>query len=95
MESMVENVIWPAYFDAGYTRSEGRRVPQDLAVEDPTVDELAQAVQQVGYDAVVEREPAYPREHEPRGRVLVQDADDAGKADLLQAVGAYLQAIRS
>jgi signal recognition particle subunit SRP19 len=91
---MVENVIWPAYLDADLSRSEGRRVARDLAVEDPRVDELAKAVQQVGYDAVVEHDATYPREHEPRGRVLVQNADDAGKSDLLQAAGAYVGVLR-
>ena len=92
---MVENVIWPAYFDATLSRREGRRIPRSLAVEEPTVDEIATAVQQVGYDAVVERDVAYPRRHwEGSGRVLVQDADDAGKSDLLQAVAAYVTALR-
>lgn len=92
---MVENVIWPAYLDADLTRSEGRRVPEDLAVPGPTVDEIAEAVGQVGYDAVIEREKTYSREYEPRGRVLVKDADDASKSDLLGAVAAYLGAIRA
>ncbi|MFC7141694.1 signal recognition particle subunit SRP19 [Halosimplex aquaticum] len=91
---MVENVIWPAALDATRTRSEGRRVSTDLAVPEPTVDEIAQAVQQVGYDAVIERDKTYPREYEPRGRVLVKDADDASKTDLLGAVAAYLGVIR-
>jgi signal recognition particle subunit SRP19 len=92
---MVENVIWPAALDADLTRSEGRRVSRDLAVSDPTVDGIAEAVQQVGYDAVVERGVTYPREYEPRGRVLVKDADDATKSDLLGAVAAYLGALRA
>ncbi|MCY4731932.1 signal recognition particle subunit SRP19/SEC65 family protein [Natronomonas gomsonensis] len=91
---MVENVIWPAYLDAELSRSEGRRVPADLAIPEPTVDEIASAVQQVGYDAVIEREKTYPREYEPRGRVLVKDADDATKSDLLGAVAAYVSALR-
>ena len=91
---MVENVLWPAEFDAELTRSEGRRVSSDLAVPEPTVDEIAEAVQQVGYDAVIERDKQYPREYKPRGRVLVKDADDAGKSDLLGAVAAYLGALR-
>jgi len=92
---MVENVLWPAYFDATLSRREGRRVAEDLAVESPTVDEIATAVQQVGYDSVVERDVAYPRQHwEAAGRVLVKDADDAGKSDLLQAVAAYVTALR-
>ena len=92
---MVENVIWPAYLDAELTRSKGRRVPQELAVTEPTVDEIAEAVGQVGYDAVIEREKTYPREYEPRGRVLVKDADDASKSDLIGAVAAYVDALRA
>ena len=91
---MVENVIWPAFLDATLSRSEGRRVSLDAAVEEPTADEIAQAVQQVGYDAVIEREKTYPREYEPRGRVVVKGADDASKSDLLGAVAAYVTALR-
>lgn len=91
---MVENVIWPAYLDATKTRAEGRRVPRDQAIDDPTVDEIAEAAQQVGYDAVIERDVTYPREYEPRGRVLVQGADDATKNDLVQAVAAYVAILR-
>jgi len=93
---MVENVLWPAYFDAALTRTEGRRVPTDLAVEEPTVEEIAEAVGQVGYDATVERDVAYPREHHvARGRIVVHDATDTGKGDLIQAVGAYVTALRN
>ncbi|MFD1634542.1 signal recognition particle subunit SRP19 [Haloplanus ruber] len=91
---MVENVIWPAYLDATKTRAEGRRVPVDEAVDDPTVDEIAESVQQVGYDAVIERDKTYPREYEPRGRVLVKGADDASKTDLVQAAAAYVAILR-
>lgn len=90
---MAENIIWPAYLDATRSRSDGRRVPRALAVVDPTVDEIAVAVQQVGYEPVVERDVAYPREFEPRGRVRVKDVDDA-KNDLIQAVAAYVSALR-
>ncbi len=91
---MVENVIWPAYLDAAESRAAGRRVPLDLAVSEPTVEEIAAAAQQVGYDAVIERYRTYPREYEPRGRVLVKDADDASKNDLVQAIAAYVTALR-
>ena len=91
---MVENVIWPAYLDAELSRSEGRRVSQDLAVEEPTVEEIAKAVQQIGYDATIERDKAYSREPwADRGRVVVRGADDS-KNDLVQAVAAYVAAMR-
>ncbi|AFK18832.1 signal recognition particle protein Srp19 [Haloferax mediterranei ATCC 33500] len=91
---MVENVIYPAYLDASLSRSEGRRVSKSAAVEDPTVDEVAKAVQQVGYDAVIERDKQYSREFEPRGRVLVNNADDATKNDIVQAAAAYVDILR-
>lgn len=91
---MVENVVYPAYFDAERSRSEGRRVPTDLAVPEPTVDEIAKAVQQVGYDATVERGKAYSREYEPRGRVLARGTTDTTKNDLVRAVGAYVAVVR-
>jgi len=92
---MVENIIWPAYLDADLTRSEGRRVAESLAVEAPTLDEIARAVQQVGYDAVIERDTAYSRTPwDRRGRVVVRHAEDASKSDLVQAVAAYVQALR-
>ncbi|MFW6000043.1 MAG: signal recognition particle subunit SRP19 [Halorubrum sp.] len=91
---MVENVVYPAYFDAELSRSEGRRVPTDMAVEAPTVDEIAKAVQQVGYDAVVERDATYPREFEPRGAVVVKGTEDTAKNDLVQAIAAYLGVLR-
>ena len=92
---MIENIVYPAYFDAAYSRSDGRRVPRSAAVEDPTLDEIAKAVQQVGYDAVIERDKAYSREFEPRGRVLVQGAEDASKNDLVQAIAAYIGILRA
>ncbi len=92
---MVENILWPAYFDADRSRSDGRRVPESLAVRDPTVEEIAEAVMQVGYDATIEPDLAYPRApRDETGRVAVANADDAGKSDLLQGVAAYVQALR-
>ncbi|MFC6614686.1 signal recognition particle subunit SRP19 [Halopenitus salinus] len=91
---MVENVIYPAYLDADLSRSAGRRVAGDQALPDPTVDEIAEAVQQVGYDAVIERDASYSREHEARGRVLVRGTEDTTKNDLVQAVAAYVGLLR-
>ncbi|WP_435358117.1 signal recognition particle subunit SRP19 [Haloarchaeobius sp. DFWS5] len=92
---MVENVIYPAYLDADLTRKKGRRVPKALAVTEPTVDEIAKAVQQVGYDAVIESDMAYSREgHLERGRVLVKNPTDDSKNDIVQAAAAYVDALR-
>ncbi|MFB6298964.1 MAG: signal recognition particle subunit SRP19 [Halobacteriales archaeon] len=92
---MVEKVIWPAYLDIERSRRDGRRVPEDEALEEPDVEEIAAAVQQVGYDAVIERDVAYPREPwNECGRVRVRNADDTGKNDLVRAVAAYVNVLR-
>ncbi len=92
---MPDTILWPAYFDATKSRGDGRRIPLDMAIDEPTVDEIAKAVQQVGYDAVIERDKTYPRQHwDDTGRVVVSGADDESKNDLVQAVGAYLGVIR-
>ena len=91
---MVEKVLYPAYFDAELSRSAGRRLPTDEAVSEPTADEIAEAVGQVGYDAIIERDATYPREHAPRGRVLVQGTEDTTKTDLVRGVGAFLDIVR-
>ena len=50
---------------------------------------------QIGYDARIERDRSYPREHwRERGRVVVRGADDSTKNDLVQAVAAYVVAMR-
>lgn len=90
----VENVIWPRYLNAEMSRSAGRRVPLDDAVVEPTIDEIAEAVQQIGYDAVIERDVRHPREWETRGRVVVKGAEDSTKNDLVQAVAAYVGILR-
>ncbi len=91
---MTETVIWPAYIDASKSRDEGRRVPMDVAVDSPDAKEIAKAVKQVGYDFEYEADKSYPRSWwEDTGRVTV-DADDS-KDDVLRAVAAYLDAMRS
>lgn len=92
---MVDKIIWPAYLDDNKSRKRGRRVPNPQAIDEPDVDEIARAVQQVGYDAVIERDVSYPRQHwEQSGRVRVKNAEDATKNDLLLAVAAYVTALR-
>ncbi|MFB6282644.1 MAG: signal recognition particle subunit SRP19/SEC65 family protein [Halobacteria archaeon] len=91
---MSEVVIWPAYLDSSKTRSEGRRIPKESGVSDPTLEEIAKAVKQVGYDPDVELDKDYPRSWwEEKGRVVAQDVDDS-KKDVLRAVAVYVDAMR-
>lgn len=40
MRKQDKAIIWPAYFDVSKTRKNGRRVPKNMAVVSPKVDEL-------------------------------------------------------
>lgn len=91
---MVDNVVWPIYLDADRSRGDGRRVPLDLAVSAPSIEEIAAAAKQIGYTTDVDPTATHPREHRPRGRVIVHDADDASKNDLVQAIAAYVNVLR-
>lgn len=44
-------VVWTKYFDAGLSRSEGRRVPARLAVKNPTQELLLKSAQKLGWHA--------------------------------------------
>jgi len=90
---MSETIIWPAYIDSSKSRSEGRRLPRDVAVDSPSAAEVANAAKQVGYEPEYEPEKQYPRSWwEGGGRVTV-DTDDS-KDDVLRAVAAYVDVLR-
>lgn len=74
--------IYPAYINAKKTRAQGRRVGKSKAVDNPTVNEMRDILENAGLKVVVEANRLYSREEsrEPlqRGRVRVQlkNADD-------------------
>jgi signal recognition particle subunit SRP19 len=90
---MPEYVIWPAYLDSSKSRSEGRRIPRDVAVDSPSAAEVANAAKQVGYEPEYEPQKQYPRTWwENRGRVRIETDEDKG--DVLRAVAAYVDVLR-
>jgi signal recognition particle subunit SRP19 len=90
---MPEHVIWPAYLDSSKSRSEGRRIPRDAAVDSPSAAEVANAAKQVGYEPEYEPEKRYPRSWwEGRGRVTVETDDS--KDDVIRAVAVYVDVLR-
>jgi len=91
---MTDAIVWPAYLDAEKSRSDGRRVPVEDAVPSPSAREIAQAVQQIGYDPKIEPDQRYPRSWwESRGRVRVRGVEES-KRDLLRGIAVYLEVLR-
>lgn len=54
-------IIWPAYFDAGKTRMEGRRVAKTLALPNPRMTEIELAAAKLGLAHELVPEKGYPR----------------------------------
>ena len=68
-----EIVLWPAYFDLTKTRSQGRRVPRRLAKANPSIDDIAKALESLSVPYRIVRDAAYPRvPYERKGMILVK-----------------------
>ncbi len=63
--------LYPLYFDANRTRSQGRRVGRELAVPNPLAREIVEAVQLLGLDTVFEPGKVHPKDWSNPGRVRV------------------------
>ncbi|KAF2997924.1 signal recognition particle subunit [Curvularia kusanoi] len=63
--------LYPVYFDKSRTRAEGRRVGQDLAVENPLAREMADAAADLGLSTVFEPDKTHPKDWANPGRVRV------------------------
>lgn len=78
-------MIWPQYINKDLSLSEGRKVSKELAVKDPTVNDIERALKRMGIEMTIERDKSYPgRWYEKSGRVLVES--DANKLELLKDI---------
>lgn len=64
-------VLYPCYFDKNRTHKEGRRVPSNLAVENPLAMTISEAVRNFGLLAIFEGDKTHPQDFGNPGRVRV------------------------
>lgn len=92
--------IYPIYFDKARTRTEGRRVGQELAVDCPLAREMADAAANLGLHTVFEPDKTHPKDWANPGRVRVllkqngkpMDDDIKNKHHLYILIAQYLKA---
>ncbi len=86
-------ILWPAYFDSGKKRREGRRLPVRLALESPTTNELLEVCKMLSLKAEVKEGKRFPRgwwdDAEP---ILVETAGT--KSKLLAHIAVKLRELR-
>ncbi|CAG9979446.1 unnamed protein product [Clonostachys byssicola] len=63
--------LYPIYFDASRSRSEGRRVPSSLAVRNPLAREIANACSRLRLPTLLEPDKIHPQDWANPGRVKV------------------------
>ena len=86
-------VLYPAYFDLGRTRDEGRRVAKKWAVESPTAQEIATAARALGLQPTLEEGKSFPSTPWRKdGRVLVRA--DYFKTSIVQKVAQRIKQAR-
>jgi len=61
MRKRDKTLLWPAYFDSSKTRLQGRRVPKNLAIVSPKLEEIQNATKSVGLPSEVVLEVKYPK----------------------------------
>lgn len=95
-------LLYPCYFDKKRSHAEGRRVPLELAVENPLAKTVADAVRNLGLLCIFEGDKSHPQDFGNPGRVrvllkehgqLVVSAKQfpGGKKHLIKKVGEYMQ----
>jgi len=73
-------VIWAVYFDRNVSRRDGRRVPEKLAVENPSIDKIFEITKELGLNPVIEKDARHPsRPWRKDGRILVDKKDKKEK----------------
>ncbi|KAF2431414.1 signal recognition particle, SRP19 subunit [Tothia fuscella] len=93
--------LYPIYFDAAKTRTEGRRVGKEQAVLNPLARSIASACAQEGFQVYFEATKLHPKDWANPGRVRIELKSGDGrpkrshiknKHQLYYAVSRYLQA---
>ena len=85
-------IIYPEYFDFNLKRSQGRKVPINISVKKPNVDEILNIVKKLG-SSVEKNSKSYPGNwHSELGRITL--FYDGTKVSLLHKIGKELKISR-
>jgi len=53
--------VWPEYFDIKLTRAQGRRLPKNLCVENPSLDLIAKGAMMLDLEYEILENMSYPK----------------------------------
>jgi len=86
-------VVWPTFIDCDRPRSMGRRVPLDVCVKSPSLQEIERAAAELGLNPSIDQGASYPRLwYEVKGRVIVDKR--MGRQETLRAIASAIKSFR-
>jgi signal recognition particle subunit SRP19 len=86
-------IIWPVYFDVTKSKSEGRRVPKNLAVISPKILEIKEAVDNLGLQNDINPIAGYPKTPWSKMGMLTVEKKES-KEQIILKIAAQLTKIK-
>ena len=83
-------VIWPEYFDKTRTRAEGRRLPIELCVNEPSLDIIAKGAMILDLEYKIFENVAYPANWAAKSGCVRIERGKMPKTALLNEIGKIL-----
>ena len=71
--------LYTTYFNKDLTIKEGRRLPKEKCVENPNVNMIAMAMNELGIKGIIEPVRKHPRDYFNLGRIKVKLVNDNGE----------------
>lgn len=81
--------VYPQYFDKNLSIGQGRKVPETLAVKEPSLNDVIKALKKLKLQFTVEKDKSYPGKwYDKSGRVLVEN--NVSKRETLKEIAIKL-----
>lgn len=94
MKDYKRYVLWLDYFNSTVSRENGRRIPLDKSVKDPSLDELAEATRRLGYEPEPQAAKVPSRSYIPSGYVSIEKKTGLKKAQVIAETAKTLSFVR-
>lgn len=94
MKDYKKLVLWLDYFNSTLSRQQGRRVPRDRSVKDPTLQELAEAARRTGYSPELVASKHPQRMIVGSGYINVDKKSGLKKSTVIVEVAKHLSNVR-
>ncbi len=83
-------VLWPEYFDAELTRTQGRRLPVSLCVKQPSLDMISKGAVLLDLEYRIFEDKSYPADWAAKRGCVRVEKGKLKKSEILPKIGEVL-----